>query len=139
MSETFPDPGITDGHVADRAFALPELTTPQIDHYDDSRFGTIRPLSCLWYRGSNRVGKHLFWYTLGALGGVGDQSGLGCASTWTSGIPCLRIVPPTGVVLAVAAQVVIECPVRKRVIIIWLQELKRSAVNPGSTWGRPGV
>ena len=37
--EIFPDPGITDadGHPADRAFALPELITPQIDHFDESR------------------------------------------------------------------------------------------------------
>jgi len=51
----FPDPELSDGHPADRAFALPsKLITPQIDHTEESiiltnrGFDAIRSLRFLW-------------------------------------------------------------------------------------------
>ena len=40
---------------------------------------------------------------------------------------------------SVAAQVEFESKVRKRFITIYFQALAPSTVNPGTTWGQPGV
>jgi hypothetical protein len=39
----------------------------------------------------------------------------------------------------VAAQVVIESKICERFIILWLQALKPSTVNDGTSWGQPAL
>jgi hypothetical protein len=39
--------------------------------------------------------------------------------------------------LAVAAQVNLETKIRKRFIMLYIQALKSSAVNPALIWGQP--